>query len=116
MNRRASFWTLSLVGLAMLSGPLTGCGGKPLTRADYEKLQPGMSEAEVVAILGKGTELASSDKSLPPQTISTGKQDQRIPGYAGPGKMLKWQSGDHVIIVVISNGKLVSKSAIGIPL
>jgi hypothetical protein len=64
-----------------------GFGGR-VNQANYHRLQRGMSEAEVIAILGQPHEV-------------------QAPGFGV--KLMGWRSGSTKIAVVLSNGKLTGK-------
>jgi len=79
---------------------LVGCGGgNPLTTANYEKVQTGMSQAEVEAVLGKGEETSST---------SLGGQS---------GKSLMWKDKSDPaknVVIMFMNDKVMSKAQIGL--
>jgi hypothetical protein len=73
-------------------------GGGTVTMANYQKLRTGMTEAEVVAIMGKPHEV---------QTDSAG-------GFGGMNlqvRVLGWKSGRNRINVGLFNNKVVTKAA-----
>jgi hypothetical protein len=92
---------LLLVGCVCLSGGLAPAGDKAakgkgdkatrVTPANYKKLKQGMTEKQVVAILGQPTE--------------TSKQDL---GEFGTGKVLSWTSGGDAIAVLFREGKSIA--------
>src|SRR5262245_27724038 len=51
---------LALVALILL---LPGCGKSKVSKANFDKIQVGMSEKEVVALLGKGLDVTNPSKA-----------------------------------------------------
>jgi len=82
-----------LAGLVPLPGSSSTAAEKPgrVTPASYKKLKQGMTEKEILKILGKPTE--------------TSKQDL---GEFGTGKVLSWASGGDVISVLFREGKAIA--------
>jgi hypothetical protein len=79
---RAAFWLLALL--------LAACSR--ITADNFEKIQDGMSEAEVRALLGNPTESSSVT----------------VLGVSGTAS--RWTSGDAEIIVRFINGKVALKT------
>ena len=79
---------------------LVGCGGNPITKDNYNKIQTGMTLAEVESILGSGTEQASSDASFGGISIDM--------------KNMVWQNEDKIISITFSHDKVQAKSQIGL--
>ena len=79
---------------------MTGCGGKAITKDNYSKVKTGMTLAEVEAILGKGTEQASSDASFG--------------GISIDFKSMVWQDEDKIISIGFSHNKVQAKTQIGL--
>lgn len=94
----------------MAIAAIVGCGGSKVTKANYDLVKEGMSEAEVVAILGPGTEQASSGSNVPGQSVG----GVSVPGVAMSGKALSWQDGQKVVTGTFVNGKLVGKAQHGL--
>jgi predicted Zn finger-like uncharacterized protein len=75
--------------------------GSPVTKANYLKLQPGMTEAEVRSILGR-----------PDQVVDTGQFMANIPvgmqvsGFGGIRQLI-WRQGRRAITVTIMNDRVV---------
>lgn len=69
---------------------LVACGSR-ISQANFEKIQTGMTMAQVTAILGEPTESSSVDVAVFSGTVS------------------KWQKGDVTITVQFVNGKVVAK-------
>ncbi len=76
--------------LALAALLLAACS--KVTEENYAKIRDGMTEQEVIAVLGKPTE--SSSMSLP--------------GMSGTGA--KWVGGNVMISVTFVNGKVLSSS------
>ena len=81
-----------LVGLTLLlcSTLLLGCTSK-LTQENFEKVQSGMTQAEVAAILGDPTESSSIGLGPFGGTTST------------------WKDGGRTITIQFVNGKVIAK-------
>ena len=101
MVQRSSMAILAL--LVCLT--LVGCGSK-VTMTNYERIEDGMSLAEVEGILGKGTEQSSSN--VP--GVSAGGIS--IPGASS--KAMVWKNGNNVISVMFLNDKVMSKTQMGL--
>ena len=94
---------LAVVGFLSLS--LAACGSK-VNQSNYNRIATGMSEAEVLGILGEPTlrQEAGFDLSLGEGT--------RKPSLAT--KQFLWQDGDKVITIQMLDGKVATKSATGL--
>ena len=88
---------LLLISVAML---VIGCGGNPITKDNYAEIETGMTLDEVQAILGSGTEQASSDASFGGISIDM--------------KNMVWQDEDKIISITFSHDKVKAKSQIGL--
>ena len=75
----------------VISLSLISCGGAKLTQENFEKIQTGMTLAQVQAILGEPTESSSVDLAVFSGTVS------------------KWKQGDVTITIQFVNGKVVAK-------
>lgn len=82
-----------LIAVACLT-VMPGCGSK-VTADNYAKINPGQSEAEVVAILGKPTSTESETSAF------------------GNGAKETWKDGDKTIMVGFLNGKVVATTKSG---
>lgn len=69
---------------------MVACGSR-ISQANFEKIQTGMTTAQVTAILGEPTESSSVDVAVFSGTVS------------------KWQAGEVTITVQFVNGKVVAK-------
>lgn len=85
---------LLVLALACLLVPACG-GGKKITLEDFQKVQGGMSEPEVVALLGAPTEAKETASPL------------------GNSKMMAWRSGDQTYLVTLLDGKVIMANANG---
>jgi hypothetical protein len=70
---------------------LAACGESRINQTNFEKIQTGMSLAQVQAILGEPTEASSMDLAVFSGTAS------------------KWRQGDVTITIQFVNGKVVAK-------
>ena len=70
---------------------LVSCIGSPISQENFEKIQTGMSLAQVQAILGPPTESSSVDVAVFSGTVS------------------KWKAADVTITIQFVNGKVVAK-------
>ena len=93
---------LTLTMLAALGGcPRTVVvGAAQINKANYDKIQDGMTENEVVAILGKGHSRNYS---------STTKG-----GVRTSSNVMTWRNGDISITVTFKDDKVVGKTQIGL--
>jgi hypothetical protein len=98
---------------------LVACGGK-VNQANYAKINPGMTQAEVEAILGPGTEQGSSSVAVPSMPnvpgmpAATGTPAIGAPGTTVSTKVLTWRQGSKMISVTIVNDKVLSKAQVGL--
>lgn len=76
--------------LVLCAISLAACGSR-INPANFEKIQTGMTMAQVTAILGEPTESSSVDVAVFSGTVS------------------KWKAGDVTITVQFVNGKVVAK-------
>ena len=70
---------------------LVSCSSLKISQENFEKLQTGMSLAQVTAILGEPTESTSVDVAVFSGTVS------------------KWRAGGIIITIQFVNGKVVAK-------
>ena len=107
------------LGLAAACVVLAACGGK-VNQANYAKVNTGMSQAEVEAILGPGTEQGSSSVAVPAMPnvpgvpAATGTPALGAPGTTVSTKVLTWRDGTKMISVTMMNDKVVSKAQVGL--
>jgi hypothetical protein len=96
--------------LALVLGGCDMGGSGGITAKNYQKIEQGMSLADVEKILGKGT--------LKPESVSTGPsaeqerqrlKDQGLESYT-------WENGDKIIAVRFLRGKAVNKRSMGLGL
>jgi DNA-directed RNA polymerase subunit RPC12/RpoP len=98
-----AWWTGGGVGAAILVGVVLFLllrGGGSL--ANYDKVKNGMTEKEVVALLGKPTQ--DSDEAF----AMMGAKPPKIAGMPDI-KALIWQDGEMIVQVSFINGKVQSK-------
>ncbi len=92
MNKLASLARHRLaVALVLIAFVLAGCSLTRISQENFEKIQTGMTLAQVTAILGEPTESSSVDVAVFSGTVS------------------KWKHGDVTITIQFVNGKVVAK-------
>jgi hypothetical protein len=101
--------TAALVALPLLAVLAFGCAGK-LLMENYNKVANGMTQQEVEAILGPGTEQASSGVSVPGQSVA----GVEVPGVSMSSKAMIWQKGGKMITVSFVNDKVAGKIQVGL--
>jgi outer membrane protein assembly factor BamE (lipoprotein component of BamABCDE complex) len=79
-----------VVALLVCTLCLAGCGSR-INQDNFEKIQTGMTLAQVKVILGNPTESSSVDVAVFSGTVS------------------KWKAGDVTITIQFVNGKVVAK-------
>ena len=95
------------------------CAGK-ITQENYGKVNTGMTQAEVEAILGPGTEQGSSSVAVPAMPnvagmpAATGTPALGAPGTTVSTKVLTWRQGTKMISVTMMNDKVMSKAQVGL--
>ncbi len=92
MLRRKTGWLAAGIALLAL---LAGCASSRLTRANYDRVAVGMTEREVVEILGDPDENKGGG-------IAIGDID-------ASGRVMTWESGDRHAVVTFAQGKVVAK-------
>lgn len=103
---RTAGWMLLVVVCLVL----TGCGLK-LTKANYDKVQNGMTMDEVKKLLGKG-ELETGDGSNVAGQF--GVAVMPTGGGGGDAKTYVWESGNKKITISFRDGKVIHKKAEGL--
>lgn len=91
MTRTGAVATLLIAGL--LAGTLGGCASK-VSKANYDKLETGMTEKQVTDILGQPTEKTEAAAGIGDVKLS--------------GATWTWKDGDKTIAVVFANEKVAS--------
>jgi hypothetical protein len=115
---------LRRLSAAMLSFALAlstvACGGK-INQENYSKVNTGMSAADVEAILGPGTEQASTAVAVPamPNMPNVPGMPATTPAIGAPGttvstRVMTWKQGGKMISVTLVNDKVVSKAQVGL--
>lgn len=89
LRRWSQLWAVALVMVICMS--LMSCSSLKISPENFEKIQTGMSMAQVTAILGPPTESSSVDVAVFSGTVS------------------KWKAGDVTITIQFVNGKVVAK-------
>jgi hypothetical protein len=84
--------------LAVLLVAVAGCS--KVTMENYEKIQTGMAQSEVEAILGSGTVEEGGGAAVGDLSLS--------------GKVVRWGSDSKHIKVTFANGKVVGKTQKGL--
>ena len=101
--RRCRPYALSL----FLAAGVAGCGSK-VDQSDYDKVNNGMTQAQVEGILGTDKEQSTNAAATP--GVSVGGMS--VPGMSA--KTVTWKDGDKTIIVVFTNDKVASKTSSGL--
>jgi hypothetical protein len=101
---------LSLALAVMTIAVLVACSKSRLTKENYDRIAAGMSPAEVQAILGPGTEQASSSVAIPGGTVA----GVNVPGANTSAKVFTWHEGQKVISVTFVNDKMTTKTQFGL--
>ena len=102
-----------VLGLALGSGCEHSRSGSSVTKANADKIQVGMTESDVVAILGAPT--ASEETALPEMVAPVGVSlpgGVKLPNVELPKKVkqLTWSDGGKAISVAFADGKVVTAS------
>ena len=98
MTKNLTF-TVLLVGLSMVL-LISGCSKPGVSKSNFDKVEDGMSLADVEDILGADKKGASG----------AGKLGE----LAGKGASYVWEDGDKKITVVFKDDKVVSKAQVGL--
>jgi outer membrane protein assembly factor BamE (lipoprotein component of BamABCDE complex) len=96
MSSRAVVVALLAFALAACAA---GCASK-VSQSNYDKIQQGMTVAEVEGILGKGEVAASAGLAIGKVDLST--------------KTIVWKDGQKQITVIFGGDKVVSKTQTGL--
>ncbi len=97
MAKRLALCGLLLGGLMLMT--TGGCGSK-VSKSNYDKINNGMTVAEVEKILGEGELQAGGSAG--------------IGGLTGSAKVYKWIDGDKTITVTFVNDKVTLKVPSGL--
>ena len=89
-RRRLSHLRAVVLGIVICMS-LVSCSSLKISQDNFEKIQTGMSLAQVTAILGEPTESSSVDLAVFSGTVS------------------KWRAGGITITIQFVNGKVVAK-------
>ena len=88
---------------------ITGCGSK-VNKGNYDKINNGMTEKEVEAILGTGEEQSSAGVNVPSKSIG----GVNVPGMSMSGKSKVWKDGMKIITIIFINDKVQGKAQNGL--
>ena len=119
MGSRSRSRLAAALALAGACAALAACGGK-VNQTNYAKVNTGMTQAEVEAILGPGTEQGSSAVAVPAMPnvpgmpAATGTPAIGAPGTTVSTKVLTWREGSRMISVTLVNDKVMSKAQVGL--
>jgi len=105
-------WVVGGIGAAVLllgclggGGLLVWLGSRSLTNRvteeNYQKIKPGMSEAQVKAILGEPTAVEDLDKAAGKLGINVGMPSTGL-------RVLAWKNGNNQITLTFRNDKVVT--------
>lgn len=105
-----------LVALIVLAAVC--CSGK-LTAENYSKVTNGMTPAQAEAILGPGTEQASSGVAVPALPAGVPPTAANATGIGAPGttvttKVMVWRQGGKMITATFMNDQLIAKTQVGL--
>jgi hypothetical protein len=105
-------WSRAVCGMAVLALCLllAGCGKSKVSKENYDKIQNGMSLADVEKLLGKGTDDSGDGANV------AGQFGVDVVGTSGGGTGVKtyvWESGNKKITVYFKQDKVVNKNAAG---
>ena len=110
MRHQRSCRVNALVAALAIVSTLAACSQSKLTMANYEKVATGMSQQDVEAILGAGKEQASTSVAVPGASVG----GVTVPGTDTSAKVLMWQEGRKAVTVTFVNGKVMSKTQVGL--
>jgi hypothetical protein len=88
---------------------LPACGNSKINKANYNRIQEGMSLEDVEGILGKGTRQEGDGSGVAAQFGV-----HVDPGRGGSGEQYVWESGDSSITVYFRNEKVANKTSKGL--
>lgn len=97
MNTRIVLCGLLLSGLMLMS--VAGCASK-VTSENYDRIENGMTVAQVQKILGKGQLVTSASGA--------------IGNLGGSTKVYKWVDGEKTITITFINDKVTTRLASGL--
>ena len=106
--KRGSVWILVLAIVAAVA-----CAGK-INKANYDKIATGMSPQDVEAILGPGTEQASTSVAIPTPPVALPSGMSGMATGSVSSKVLTWRSNGRMITVTFVNDKVAAKAQVGL--
>jgi hypothetical protein len=89
MTNRIAFYLRTVLGVCLLA--IVAACGSPINQENFNSIEAGMAETEVITLLGEPTETTSIDLGIFAGTAAT------------------WRHKDTVIAVQFFNGKVQSK-------
>jgi len=99
MQPRNEVVTALMLAAFVVTIMLSGCGER-VTKENYDKIQTGMSLAQVEEILGKGAAKGSGGANIGALSVSGGSYE--------------WQSNGKTISIVVLNDKVMTKMQSGL--
>jgi hypothetical protein len=114
MSRSETVRFVAILCAAACFLSVAGCGSG-ISKTNYDKINNGMTEAEVESILGKGEEQAAAGVNVPSQSLTIpGGVNVSVPGISSSVKVKKWQDGGKSITITFSDGKVMAKAQKGL--
>ena len=105
------------LALAMSALVLVACAGK-VNQDNYNKVEVGMTQPQVEAILGPGTEQASTSVAMPAMpsmpAVPGAPVTTAAPAKNVTTKVLVWRSGGRMISVTMVDDKVFAKTQVGL--
>jgi hypothetical protein len=103
----------ALVVVLCLAVP--ACGKKKVTKANYDKIEVGMTQEQVEKILGKGSKDEGGDGSNVAAQVGVAVGGVASAPTAGPkGETYIWESGTRSITITFVDGKVRLKQSSGL--
>jgi hypothetical protein len=103
------------VFLFALCLPVAGCSGSKITKANFNRINPGMTQKQVEDILGTGQNVLDTQQlgpfgmpGMPPMPMPAMK------GLVPGAKWLKWEEGSKIIVVLFMNDQVKVKHQKGL--
>jgi len=104
--------SIKLAGVCVLCLLVPACGASKITKANYDKVQEGMTLQQVEGILGSGDKAGGDGSNVAGQfgvDVTGGAPSPRssTDDYA-------WESGQKKITITFSQGKVIRKTSTGL--
>ena len=90
------------------------CGKKKVTKANYDKIEVGMTQEQVEKILGKGSKDEGGDGSNVAAQFGVDVGVGSAPPAGPKGETYAWESGTRSITVTFVDGKVRLKRSSGL--